>query len=71
MDWEFGTGRCKLSYLEWIDKVLMYSTGNYIQYPVIYHNGKNICIKKECIYVCNTLLYSRDWHNIVNQLYFN
>ena len=30
-------------------------------------------IKKECQYVYNwvTLLYSRDWHNIVNQLYFN
>ena len=30
-------------------------------------------IKKECLYVYNwvTLLYSRDWHNIVNQLYFN
>ena len=30
-------------------------------------------IKKECLYVYNrvTLLYSRDWHNAVNQLYFN
>ena len=30
-------------------------------------------IKKECMYVYNwvTLLYSRDWHSIVNQLYFN
>ena len=41
MDWEFGVGRCKPSYLEWINnKVLMYSTGNYIQYPVIHHNRK-------------------------------
>ena len=40
-DWEFGVSRCKLLYLEWINnKVLMYSTGNYIQYPVINHNGK-------------------------------
>ena len=30
------------------DKVLLYSTGNYIQYPVINHNGKEH-IKKECI----------------------
>ena len=30
-------------------------------------------IKKERLYVYNwvTLLYSRDWHDIVNQLYFN
>ena len=30
-DWEFETGRCKLLYIEWINnKVLLYSTGNYI-----------------------------------------
>ena len=41
MDWEFGINRCKLLHIEWINnKVLMYSTGNYIQYPVINHNGK-------------------------------
>ena len=39
--WEFGVSRCKLFYREWINnKVLLYSTGNYIQYPVINHNGK-------------------------------
>ena len=41
MDWEFGVGRCKLLHLEWInDKVLLYSTGKYIQSPGINHNGK-------------------------------
>ena len=68
MDWEFGIGRCKLLYIGWINnKILLYSTGNYIQYPGINHNGK------ECIYMYNwiTLLYSRNLHNIVNQLYFN
>ena len=50
MDWEFGISRCKLLYIEWINnKVLLYSTGNYIQYPVINHNGKEY--EKECIYV--------------------
>ena len=40
-DWEFGISRLKLLYTEWINnKVLLYSTGNYIQYPVINHNGK-------------------------------
>ena len=40
MDWEFGIGRCKLLHSEWINnKVLMYSTGNYIQYSVMKHNG--------------------------------
>ena len=41
MDWEFGISRCKLLYREWINnKVLLYSTGNYIQYLVINYNGK-------------------------------
>ena len=50
MDWEFGVSRCKLLHLEWIDnKVLMYSTGNYIQSPGISHNGKEYT---ERMYIC-------------------
>ena len=40
MDWEFGISRCKLLYIGWINKVPLYSTGNYIQCLVINHNGK-------------------------------
>ena len=40
-DWEFGIGRYKLLYTKWINnKILLYSTGNYIQYPTINHNRK-------------------------------
>ena len=47
--WKFGISRCKLVYIEWINnKVLLYSTGKYIQYPVINHNGKEY--EKEYIY---------------------
>ena len=50
MDWEFEISRCKLLYVEWVNnKVLLYSTGNYIQYPVINHNGKEY--EKEYIYI--------------------
>ena len=44
----------------------MYSTGNYIEYPVINHNGKEY--KKVYLYVYNgvTLLCSRDSHNTVD-----
>ena len=36
-------------YIGWINnKVLLYSTGNYIQYPVINHNGKEY--ENTCIY---------------------
>ena len=41
MEWEVGVSRCNLLYMEWINnKVLLYSTENYIQYPMINHNGK-------------------------------
>ena len=64
MDWEFGISRCKLLYIEWINnKVLLYSTGNYTQYPVINHNGKEyekgyICITASVCYTAkiNTTL---------------
>ena len=38
---EFGISRYKLLYIKQINnKVLLYSTGNYIQYSVINHNKK-------------------------------
>ena len=50
MDWEFGVGRCKLLHLEWINnKLLMCSTGNYTQYPMINYKGKEY---KKHIYMC-------------------
>ena len=72
MDWELGIGRCRLGQTEWINnKVLLYSTGDYIQYPVKKHNGKEH--GKECMYTYNwiTLLGSRHAHNIINQVYLN
>ena len=54
MDWEFGISRCKMVHIEWINnKVLLYSTGDYIQYPVINHNGKKY--EKECIHITESL----------------
>ena len=50
MEWEFGISRCKLLYREWMNnKVLLYSTGNNIQYLVITCNGKES--EKEYIYL--------------------
>ena len=49
---EFGISRCKLLYIEWINnKVQLYSTGSYIQYPVINHMEKNM---EKNVYVCIT-----------------
>ena len=40
------------SHIEWINnKVLLYSTGNYIQYSLINHHGKEY--EKECIFMHN------------------
>ena len=51
MEWEFGVSRCKLLYIEWIcNKVLLYSTMNCIQHPMISHNGKEYK-KRMYIYV--------------------
>ena len=51
-DWEFGVSGCKLLHLEWIDnKVLLYSTGNYIQSSGIDHDGKQYK-KRICACVC-------------------
>ena len=72
MDWKFAAGRRKLLRLEWIKKVVLYSTGNYIQSPGINHNGKERKRNKECtyVYIWITLSYRTDWHNTVNQPYF-
>ena len=52
-DKEFGISRCKLVCIGRINsKVLLYSTGNYIQYIVINHNEKEY--EKEYIYICIT-----------------
>ena len=65
MGWEFGLSTCKLLYIGWINKVLLYGTGNYIQYPVINHNRKEY--EK---YITGSLCYSTDIkHNPVHQLY--
>ena len=51
LDWKFGISRCKLVRGEWMNnKVLLYSTGNYIQYSMINHNGKEY--EKEYICIC-------------------
>ena len=39
MEWEVGVSRCKLLYTEWIkNKILLYSTENCIQHPMINHS---------------------------------
>ena len=41
--WEFGISRCKLLYIGWVNsKVLLDSTGSYIQYHVINQEWKRI-----------------------------
>ena len=37
---ELEISRHKLGDIGWINKVILYHIGNYIQYPMINHNGK-------------------------------
>ena len=72
VQWEFGFSRYKLVYTRWTNnKVLLYNSENYIQYPLIFHNGEEF--EKECIYMYNSisLSSSRNEPNIVNHLYFD
>ena len=56
MDREFGVGRCKLLHIGWINnKVLLYSTGNCIQYPIRNHNGKGYKKKNVYMYIPESL----------------
>ena len=73
LEWEVGFSRFKLLQMAWINnKVLLHSTENCIQYPMINHNGKEYK-KKECIHMYNwtTLLHSSNEHNMANQLCFD
>ena len=48
--WEFGISRCELLYIGWVNsRVLLHSTGNYIQYHVIHRNGKEQGKEYVCI----------------------
>ena len=53
-----------------MNKVLLYSTESYTQYPVMNHNGGEY---EKDIHGYNriTLLYSRNEANTANQLYCN
>ena len=65
-------GSWKPLHLEWIsNELLLYSTGNYIQIlgqTMMEDNMRKIYIH---MYDWVTMLYSRNWHNTVNQLYSN
>ena len=50
MEWEVRVSKCTFLYRAWINnKVLLHSTENYIQYPMINLNGKEYF--KKCTYV--------------------
>ena len=54
LNWEFEINRCKLVYIEQINsKVLLFNTGNYMQYLVINHNGKEYEKQCVCVFVYN------------------
>ena len=52
MNREFGVSRCKLLHLQWIrNEVLLYSTGNYVQFLGIELDGRPYEEKNVYIYI--------------------
>ena len=71
MDWELEIITCKLLHIKQINnKILLYITGNQIQYPEINYIGKEQ--EKAYVFICiaESLCYTPETH-IVSQLYFN
>ena len=52
-----GINRCQLLYIGWINKDLLYSTGNYVQHLVTNHNVKEYMLN---IYQRITVLHTRN-----------
>ena len=51
INWECGMSRYTLLHIKRMNnKVLLYSTGNYIQYAIISHNGQGMK-KNMCVYI--------------------
>ena len=52
MKWEVGISRCKRLYIGSINnKVLLHSTQNCIQNPMVKHHGKEYCKRYICIHI--------------------
>ena len=70
--WELGISRGKGLHAGWMNsKLLLCSTGNHTQCLVMNNKGKECFWKRMYVYYWVTLLYSRNWHYTVNQLYVN
>ena len=69
-DGEFGVGRC--THFEWIsNEILLYSTGNYIQFLGNRTWWKIIWEKNVCIYMTGSLCCIAEIFKTVNQLFPN
>ena len=56
MDGEFGVGRCKLLYLEWINNgILLDSSKNYVQSLGLERDGRSMNKKNVCICMAGSL----------------
>ena len=69
---ELGISRYKLLYIKQVNnKILLYCTWNYIQYPVINYMEKNMKMNMDIYTYLNYFAVYLKPHNIVNHLYFN
>ena len=66
VEWEVGVSRYKLLYMLWINNkvLLLYSTGNYIQYLMINHTEKEYIKKGDIyIYICRYIYIYTHMYN--------
>ena len=66
MNWGISICKCTLRYVEWSARGdLLYNIGNSTQYSMI------IYVEKEYEWEWLYVQYGRNYHNIINQPYFN
>ena len=66
IEWKVRVSRCKLLRIGWINnKILLYSAENYIQYPMINHNGKEY----EKVYIYIKYIYMKSIYIYMKSIY--
>ena len=69
---EFGVSRCELVYIGWINnKVPLYSPGDYMQYLVTNHNGKQYKKRVYCKCITESLCHIADINTTILMLKMN
>lgn len=77
LDWAFGVNRCALLHSPWPSpEVLLHSSGStsslwaWAKGKITRDRKRAYVCTRVCMCDCVALLYSRSWHNVVNEVWF-